>query len=71
MISPPCFAPFSLQTKGDYIAAERCLEKAVAACPRDADVLVQYAKLLWDFRHDAEGATTFFERAVQAGPDDW
>lgn len=43
----------------------------MAACPRDADVLVQYAKLLWDFRHDAEGATTFFERAVQAAPDDW
>lgn len=43
----------------------------MVACPGDADVLVQYAKLLWDYRHDADRATAYFERAVQASGEDW
>jgi len=40
------------------------------ADPNDGETLTQYAKLVWENHHDKDRALVYFERAVQAAPQD-
>ena len=40
------------------------------ADPNDGEILMQYAKLVWENHHDKDRAMVYFERAVQAAPQD-
>ncbi|PRQ36792.1 putative tetratricopeptide-like helical domain-containing protein [Rosa chinensis] len=59
-----------LQSKGDLHGAEDYYFRSTQANPEDGEVLVQYAKLVWQLRHDQDRALSYFERAAQASPDD-
>ncbi|CAK9139561.1 unnamed protein product [Ilex paraguariensis] len=57
-------------SKGDLIGAEECYFRATLADPQDGEILMQYAKLVWEFHHDQNKALSYFERATQAAPKD-
>ncbi|MBA0841221.1 hypothetical protein Goarm_003724, partial [Gossypium armourianum] len=59
-----------LQSKGDLQGAEDYYHRATLADPEDSEILLQYAKILWDLHHDKDRALSYFERAVQASPQD-
>jgi len=40
------------------------------ADPNEGEILMQYAKLVWENHHDKDRAMVYFERAVQAAPQD-
>ncbi len=44
--------------------------RATLADPEDGEILVQYAKFVWEHDHDQHRALSYFERAAQAAPQD-
>ena len=38
--------------------------------PNDGEILMQYAKLVWENHHDKDRAMVYFERVVQPTPQD-
>lgn len=36
----------------------------------DGEIMAQYATLVWELHHDSKKALSYFERAVQANPED-
>uniref|UniRef100_A0A5B6ZQ94 Tetratricopeptide repeat-like superfamily protein n=1 Tax=Davidia involucrata TaxID=16924 RepID=A0A5B6ZQ94_DAVIN len=59
-----------LQSKGDLVGAEEYYFRATLADPQDGEILLQYAKLVWNLHHDQDRALSYFERAVEAAPED-
>ncbi|KAK7391661.1 hypothetical protein VNO78_20078 [Psophocarpus tetragonolobus] len=59
-----------LQSHGDLQGAEEYFFRGTLADPNDCEILVPYAKLVWENHHDKDRATVYFERAVQAAPQD-
>lgn len=45
--------------------------RAVLADPGDGEITAEYAKLVWELHHDNHKASIYFERAVQASPENW
>lgn len=44
--------------------------RATLADPEDGEILVQYAKFVWENLNDQDRALSYFERAAQAAPQD-
>lgn len=44
--------------------------RATLADPEDGELLVQYAKFVWENLNDQDRALSYFERAAQAAPQD-
>lgn len=59
-----------LQSKGDLSGAEEHYFLATLADPKDGDILMQYAKLVWELYHDKDRAYSYFKRAALAAPED-
>ncbi|KAG4908287.1 hypothetical protein AAZX31_20G186400 [Glycine max] len=59
-----------LQSNGDLQGAQEYFLQATVADPNDGEILMQYAKLVWENHHDKDRAMVYFERAVQAAPQD-
>ncbi|KAG2727783.1 hypothetical protein I3843_01G170300 [Carya illinoinensis] len=59
-----------LQSKGDLQGAEEYYYRATLADPEDGEIMVLYAKLVWEHHHDQDRALSYFERAAQAAPQD-
>ncbi|XP_039003809.1 uncharacterized protein LOC120130695 [Hibiscus syriacus] len=59
-----------LYQKRDLQGAEEYYGRAVLVDPKDGKTLSQYAKLVWELHHNEERASNYFERAVQASPQD-
>ncbi|XVF28519.1 hypothetical protein REPUB_Repub15cG0036600 [Reevesia pubescens] len=59
-----------LQSKGDLQGAEDYYHRATLADPEDGEILLQYARIVWDLHQDKYRALSYFERAVQASPQD-
>ncbi|CAN1144868.1 hypothetical protein LINPERPRIM_LOCUS16865 [Linum perenne] len=59
-----------LQSKGDLHSAEEYYQRAILVEPEDGEILMHYAKLVWELYHDRDRAKGFFERATQAAPND-
>lgn len=57
--------------EGDAKGAEECYGRAILANPMDGDLLSLYGKLVWETHKDQKRAEAYFERAVDASPDDW
>ncbi|KAE8701410.1 Tetratricopeptide repeat-like superfamily protein, putative isoform 2 [Hibiscus syriacus] len=57
-------------SKRDLQGAEEYYGRAVLVDPKDGKTLSQYAKLVWELHHNEERASNYFERAVQASPQD-
>lgn len=57
--------------EGDAKGAEECYGRAILASPGDGEVLSLYGKLVWETHRDVKRAEGYFERAVEASPDDW
>lgn len=55
--------------KGDYRRAEEYYSRAILADPDDGELLSEYAKLVWDVHRDEERASSYFERAAKASPE--
>ena len=62
-----CF--ITLQTKRDVQGAEEFYSRAMLTDPKDGEIIAQYAKVVWEFYHDGDKASSYFERAVQAAPE--
>jgi tetratricopeptide (TPR) repeat protein len=61
--------PFNfIQVKGDYGRAEEYYSRAILADPNDGELLSVYAKLVWDVHRDGERASSYFEQAARASP---
>ncbi|KAK1379709.1 O-linked n-acetylglucosamine transferase, ogt [Heracleum sosnowskyi] len=58
-----------LQSKGDLSGAEDLYFRATVADPEDSEILLQYAKLVWELHHDQDKALSYFERAACAAPE--
>lgn len=58
------------QSKGDLKGAENYYSRAILASPRDGEIISQYANLLWELYHDHDKALCYYERAVEAAPED-
>jgi tetratricopeptide (TPR) repeat protein len=54
--------------KGDYGRAEEYYSRAILADPNDGELLSEYAKLVWDVHRDGERASSYFEQAARASP---
>ncbi|KAK7851414.1 hypothetical protein CFP56_041888, partial [Quercus suber] len=59
-----------LQSKGDLQGAVEYYSRATLADPEDGEILVQYAKFVWENLNDQDRALSYFERAAQAAPQD-
>ncbi|CAL1356015.1 unnamed protein product [Linum trigynum] len=59
-----------LQSKGDLHGAEEYYHRAIQVEPGDGEILMQYAKLVWELHRDQDRAMVCFERAAQAAPQD-
>lgn len=59
-----------LQSKGDLHGAEEYYLRATLADPNNGEILMQFAKLIWDLHRDKQRALEYFERAAQASPPD-
>ncbi|GKD85976.1 tetratricopeptide-like helical domain containing protein [Tanacetum coccineum] len=59
-----------LQSKGDVSGAEDYYLRATAADPKDGEIMMQYAKLVWELHRDNDKALTYFEKAVFTAPED-
>ena len=58
------------QSKGDLKGAEEYYHRATLADPENGEILLQYAKIVWDLHQDKDRALSYFERAVRASPQD-
>ncbi|WOH12684.1 hypothetical protein DCAR_0832191 [Daucus carota subsp. sativus] len=59
-----------LQSKGDLVGAEDLYFQATLADPNDSEIMLLYAKLVWELHHDKDRALSYFERAACAAPED-
>nr|XP_043609457.1 uncharacterized protein LOC122581312 [Erigeron canadensis] len=59
-----------LKSNGDLNGAEEYYFRATQADPKDGEILMQYAKLIWELHHDQDRASGYFEAAVLAAPQD-
>ncbi|XP_058745739.1 uncharacterized protein LOC131618559 [Vicia villosa] len=59
-----------LQGKGELQDAEEYFHRATEADPNDGEILMHYAKLVWENHHDRDRASVYFERAAQTSPQD-
>ncbi|XP_071689582.1 uncharacterized protein [Rutidosis leptorrhynchoides] len=59
-----------LQSNGDVNGAEEYYFRATQADPKDGEILMKYAKLVWELHHDQDRALGYFEAAVSAAPND-
>ncbi|XAR62699.1 hypothetical protein NMG60_11017554 [Bertholletia excelsa] len=59
-----------LESKGDLPGAEENYFRATLADPKDGEILMLYAKLVWELHHDRDRALNYFEQAAQAAPHD-
>lgn len=57
--------------EGDAKGAEECYGRAILSSPSDSEALSLYGKLIWETHRDGERAESYFERAVDASPNDW
>ncbi|KAJ1377939.1 Tetratricopeptide-like helical domain superfamily, partial [Sesbania bispinosa] len=57
-------------SKGELEGAVEYFHRATLADPNDGEILMLYAKLVWEHHHDRDRALVYFERAVQAAPQD-
>ena len=64
-------APAPGETMVDATFGAGGYARALLACPGDADLLSLYARVIWEARQEKDRAEAYFERAVQAAPDDW
>ncbi|KAG4920976.1 hypothetical protein JHK82_049912 [Glycine max] len=56
---------------GDVVdGAEEYFLRAIMVDPNDGEILMQYAKLVWENHHDKDRAMVYFERVVQPTPQD-
>ena len=62
------FSLSDFQSK-DLGGAEEYYSRAILMDPRDGEILSQYAKLTWELHRDEERSLSYFQRAVQASPD--
>lgn len=44
--------------------------RATVADPKDGEIMMQYAKLVWKLHRDQDKALTYFEKAVFTAPED-
>lgn len=51
--------------------AEEYYGRAILASPDDGDLLSLYGTLLWETHRERERAAAYFERAVEAAPQNW
>ncbi|CAI8603009.1 unnamed protein product [Vicia faba] len=59
-----------LQGKGELQDAEEYFHRATQADPNDGEILMHYAKLVWESHRDRDRASLNFERAAQVSPQD-
>lgn len=59
-----------LQNKGDLHGAVEYYYRATLADPNDAEVLSQYAKLIWELERDQEITQSYFDQAMRVAPQD-
>lgn len=59
-----------LESKGDLEGAEEYYFRASFIDPNDGEILMLYAKLVWQLHRDGDRAQDYFERAVQLSPQD-
>lgn len=69
LIAAQCTKFFQWQSKGDLHGAEEYYFRSTQANPEDGEVLVQYAKLVWQLHLDQDRALSYFERAARASPE--
>ncbi|KAF2314062.1 hypothetical protein GH714_021822 [Hevea brasiliensis] len=62
--------PSSSLWKRDLLGAEEYYLRAVVADPGDGEIMSLYAKLVCELHQDHDKASSYFERAVQATPED-
>lgn len=58
------------QSKGDLKSADDYYSRAILADPQDGEIILQYANLVWELYRDHDKASCYFERAVEAAPED-
>lgn len=58
------------QSEGNLKGAEDYYSRAIIADPRDGEIISQYANLVWELYRDHNKASCYFERAVEAAPED-
>lgn len=58
------------QSKGEFSGAEDCYFRAALADPKDGEILLEYAKLVWELHNDKTKALKYFEKAALAAPED-
>lgn len=58
------------QSKQDLEGAMEYYSRAILLDPNDGEILSQYAKLVWKLHRDLDRASFYFERAIQASPQD-
>jgi tetratricopeptide (TPR) repeat protein len=68
---PRNYGKYLNKVEGDLASAEGCYVRALLACPIDADLLSLYDRVIWEASQEKEHAQAYFERVVQAAPDDW
>lgn len=54
--------------KGDPRRAEEYYSRAMLADPGDGEIMSQYAKLVWEVHRDQERSLGYFQKSVQAAP---
>ncbi|KAK2967925.1 hypothetical protein RJ640_010535 [Escallonia rubra] len=59
-----------LQSKGNLPGAEENYFRASLADPKDGEVLMQYATLVWQLHRNQDRASRYFERATHVLPND-
>ncbi|KAE9612116.1 hypothetical protein Lal_00022230 [Lupinus albus] len=59
-----------LLSQGEIEGAEEYFLRATLLDPNDGEILMQYAKLVWEQHHDKDKAREYFELAAQAAPQD-
>lgn len=55
--------------KGDCRRAEEYYSRAMLADPSDGEIMSQYARLVWEVHHDQERCLDYFQKSVQAAPN--
>uniref|UniRef100_A0A7N0U3E7 Uncharacterized protein n=1 Tax=Kalanchoe fedtschenkoi TaxID=63787 RepID=A0A7N0U3E7_KALFE len=58
-----------LMSNGDMEGAKDYFYRATVANPHDGEMLLQYAKLVWQLHRDQDKAFKYFERAALAAPE--
>ncbi|CAL5409033.1 unnamed protein product [Camellia sinensis] len=61
---------FTFRYKGDLHGTEEYYLRATLADPKDVEILLLYANLVWKLHQDQDRALNYFKRAAQAAPED-